>query len=118
MGFAAESAVEPMDFDLNPYVELSGTIPEPSSQDIEKYQKSIAKAYKDAGVDPSEIESQGVPLDRLDEVLGKSAEINKAMIAATATLTAIPSNKLKMLPHRILQAFLGWVMGQFLNPEG
>lgn len=36
-GFSAAAAVDPLDYDFNPYVDLKGTIPEPSDKQANKY---------------------------------------------------------------------------------
>lgn len=115
MGFKAKDQVEELTYDFNPHSKDKGTIPEPTSDQIDTYRHALVAAFQSVGLKPGE---QNIELDQMDDLLNKDSEVEKAMVAATADLTGIDSATLDTLPFRIKRAFLGWIMGQFFNPEG
>ena len=115
MGFKATEAVEELTYDFNPHAKASGTIPEPTSKQIEDYRDAIVTAVKASGIDPSG--GERITLDQMDELMEKSAEVESALLDATADLTGIAHDTLRALPYRLKAAFMGWIMGQFFSPE-
>lgn len=113
MGFKATEAVEELSYDFNPHVKVEGIIPEPSSKAIEDYRNAIVTAMKDAGLD----EDREYKMSDMDEILEVSDKLEAAIVSATADLTGIAHDTFEKLPYRIKAAFLGWIMGQFFNPE-
>lgn len=116
-GFKAAEEVEPLDYDFNPHAPVSGTIPEPTSDQVAAYQSGMANALKGTGIDPEQIRSGEVKLDQLDELLQTVKSLELGMVNATADLTQIPVSTLSALPYRVKAAFLGWIMGEFFNPQ-
>lgn len=117
MGFVATEAVEELTYDFNPFADAKGTIPEPSSKQIEAYRNAIVSAFRSTGIDPEDVRGGKFSLDKMDELMEKTAGVEEAMVVATADLTGIATGTLRDLPYRPKAAFMGWVMGQFFNPE-
>ena len=119
MGFSAESAVEPLDYDLRPYVDAQGTVPEPTHEQVQALFKALRELVVAAGVDPGASR---------DEVIQAFADIPEEQQKAQsdATMQAIvdfcqgsPSKQeIEALPYRPLNAFLGWLVGQFAGELG
>lgn len=116
MGFVAAEQVEELTYDFRPHEPVHGTIAEPPSKAVDDYRNAVFGALRDSGLDP-EIMKAGVPLDQIDTLLKQTDAIEQTMLEATAALTGIDATVLGRLPYRVKSAFLGWVMGQFFNPE-
>lgn len=137
MGFVAKDKVQPLDYDLRPHLDVSGTVPEPSSDQVDRYwhvMGQIMKAEQDrlraeareAEKDRGDDEDVDVmPLNRYtiaDTLAGmdpeRLAEQKGKVVAALADLcSGQPSaEQLGQLPHRVLQAFAGWLTGE-ISPE-
>lgn len=116
-GFIASEKVEELTYDFNPHVEESGVIPEPSSKQIEQYQRTVSAAMKEAGVEVGDDGKPRLKAEDMDDLLSKSEAVESAVILATADLTGIAPKTLRRLPFRVQRAFMGWIMGVFFNPE-
>lgn len=119
MGFVAAHAVEPMDYNLAPYVEgpeATGRVPEPSQAAMNGYRKAVMaliREYKDvqeAAADPEGLSD--ADMDRLTE---RSEELERKMDQLTAKLCKnTPSvETLAKLPWRHKLMFSQWLQGQF-----
>ena len=121
MGFVATEAVETLDYNLNPAGQddpaLKGTIPEPSTAQIEAYRDALLASFKQLGLDVEDLKAKKVDLDDMDDLLAKNKKIEADLLAATANLTGLSGKMLSDLPYRIARAFAGWIMGQFFSPE-
>lgn len=117
MGFKATEAVEALDYDFNPHIDSKGTIPEPSTRQIEDFRNSIFATFQASGIDPEQITSGKVSLSMMGDLMEKGNAVEKAMVTAIADVTGIPDRTLDALPYRIKAAFVGWIMGQFFDPE-
>lgn len=117
MGFVATEAVEALDYDFNPHVDAKGTIPEPSTRQIEDFRTAIFTTLQASGLDPEALSSGKVNLAMLGDLMEKGSAVERAMVTAVADLTGIPDRTLEALPYRIKAAFVGWVTGQFFSPE-
>lgn len=122
-GFKAEGVVEPLDFDFKPYVNASGTIPEPTDKQISDFLKSLKTVATDvqkdlpADLDMNDPASLLGALDDLDpEVMdslaGKLGGIYAALCSATPTEQQIAD-----LPPRIRNIFFNWLQQEVMNPE-
>lgn len=118
-GFVAQDAVEPLHFDLNPYVKVSGTIREPTDKEVQKFFAAVTDAARSvanvsAGASPEMVASllTSIGMEQFEA-------IEEAMLAAVTDLCGgTPSRaQLEKLPHRQRQAFYGWLMGE-LTPKG
>lgn len=120
MGFKATEAVEELSYDFAPYGP-AGTIPEPTTKQVEAFRAtmfgSLRSLMEGLGIKPEDLDKTKVTLDLLDTVMEKSSEAEDMVVHAVADLTGIADHTLNALPYRIKAAFLGYITGQFLNPE-
>lgn len=127
MGFKATEAVEALTYDFSPHGP-TGEIAEPSSAQIEAYRTAyfdvlkksaeLAGEAEKADADETKTLSQRLADVDLDALMEKNREAEQIIISATAALTGLDEVMLGNLPGRIKSAFLGWVVGVFLSPEG
>lgn len=123
MGFKASEAVEELSYDFAPYGP-AGSIPEPSTKQVEAFRNtmfgSVRQLAEGLGLKVEDLgggSQARLSLDMLDTVLEKSSEAEDMVVKAVADLTGIADHTLNALPYRIKAAFLGYITGQFLNPE-
>lgn len=118
MGFKATEEVEELSYDFRPYSDENGVIGEPSTDQVKTYRESVFAAVEGSGLDPAELATGTVDFDKLGELSGKAGALEEVMLSCTADLTGLPLVSLQALPYRLSRAFMGWIMGQFFNPEG
>jgi hypothetical protein len=125
-GFTADGIVEPLDFDLRPYVDLQGTIKEPTSAQVQAFmtdnrkhmEESRRELFGDAGDDDVISGAEWLAaLEKLDEgktaaTLRRNAEIYAALCSGKPTAA-----QLGKLPYRVMIAFTNWISNEVLNPE-
>jgi len=121
MPFVAETAVQPLDYNFRPYLQVDGTTPEPSDNQIRRFQLRMAAAAKkamgDRKVDISD------PNAVVNFVLHMSEDdyelVNVEMIDATAELTkGQPTrDQIEALPGRIQRAYMLSLQEDLTNPE-
>ena len=119
MGFDAQASVEPLDYDLKPFVDAEGTIPEPTTDHVEALFKAIREQAVAAGVTPGATREEAI------EAFSKIPEDIQRQ-HSEATLQAVidfcqgtPSEaEIRALPFRPLQMFTGWLVGQFAGEAG
>lgn len=116
MPFKASEKVEKLDYDFEEFGP-KGTIPEPSSKQVEEYQRAITQALKNTGMDPESIATGKIKMDQIDDLLQTVHGLEQEMVAATADITGIAHSVLNALPYRHKAAFMGWIMGEFFNPQ-
>lgn len=116
MAFKASEKVEPLDYDLEPYGP-KGTVPEPSSKEIEKFQRDVFEIFKGSGIDIAALQRGEIDLEQVDGLLKTASDLNVMLVVAVADITKIPYSTLDELPYRFKTAFVGWVIGEFLNPQ-
>lgn len=123
MGFDASKAIEKLDYDFRPYVNASGTTPEPSSSQMTDFQFAIkAMAEKTEGVG-IKAEDQEALLGFVQDMSREDVEsMDEELIdALTALTTGRPSKEdLKELQEksfRHFRAYCGWLMGEIMSPE-
>lgn len=120
MGFDAGKAVEPMDYDFTtvPGGKGKGTVPEPSNEAMEKFQKAFGKIQREAMALGKDIKDE----DFTDEVEAdlevKAKDIGHRLDAAVAKLCKNNPTieEMDSLPFRHKQAFAKWLLEQF-SPE-
>jgi hypothetical protein len=118
-GFKAAEAVEELAYDFRPYDDTHGVIPEPSSKQIEKFQKVVFGTVRNLGLTPEDMTGETkVTFDLIESVMDKSHEVERDILVAVGELTGIEAGTIEGLPHRVKSAFMGWIMGEFLSPEG
>lgn len=118
-GFKAQEAVEELAYDFRPYAEEHGVIPEPSSKQLEKFQRVVFGTVRSLGLTPEDMTGETrVTFDLIESVMNKSFEVETEVLVAVSELTGLDADLIGGLPHRIKSAFMGWIMGAFLSPEG
>jgi|SRR5215472_11983435 len=126
-GFNASSAVEPLDYDFNPFVDSKGTVPEPSAEQINDYRRAIMSIFQEMvpeGMDAEPTDngtrSTTEMVRRVTEFLGTDrTEMQEKILHTLADVCSnTPSfDELSALPYRHQQAFAGWISGVFLLPS-
>ena len=120
--FDALQVVEPLKFSFGPYLDLHGTIPEPSEAQLGKFYSDVvaasaqtAKTMKgiDGVTDPEKLMAALAKLP--DGALGQNlARLNKPY---ADLCSGFPSEEqIGKLPPRVRLAFFAWLSGE-LNPE-
>lgn len=124
MGFKAASAVEELDFDFRPYVEIDGVVPEPSTSKIQQFQKDIKSIFGEAILAQAEAANSGgnVNVEQVREFLAAddTTESDEKYAQLLTAVAKVCSNKptkaqLEKLPYRHQGVFIGWITGTFLG---
>jgi hypothetical protein len=122
-GFVAQGVVEALDYDFNPYLDVSGTIPEPTDTQIETFLLAMKDLYVKAQKeqpDLGDLSSQADILEALDKVdpttqiklLGEMAAIYSKLCSGTPT-----TKQINALPVRVRTIFFAWLQGEVMSPE-
>jgi len=112
MGFKAEQEIDILDFDFRPYAEVSGVTPEPTTEQLKTFQRTMK-----ALIGPQlEAIKEGKPIELPDD---EEDELYEELLSAVADLCSqTPSyEELHDLPFRLQQHFLGYMVGKFVSPE-
>ena len=119
MGFKATEQVSELTYDFNPHLDLSGSIPEPTADQVETFRRAIYGALKEVAplLGLGKDAPLGEQLQHMDAMLSSSADFEHTVIQAVSNLSGIPAPSLEGLPYRVRGAFCGWVLGIFLAPE-
>lgn len=127
--FNAAEAVEELEYDFEKYISgCKGTIPEPTSKQMETFFNSMQDVAKEVKSLRSRVQKAKTEEDLSDEEMQQIVEemdslnfgdYTKKMNAAAGELCSNqPSaEEIDQLPHRVQQSFLQWLMGEF-RPEG
>ncbi len=121
--FNAKDAVEPLEFDLAPYADAKGAVPEPTDDQVAEFYANLGKTMENAlgdervaGVDLTDPAQVGKLFAKL------TAEDHRAMYGELLNVHAAvcggrpSSDDLAALPFRLRQAFYGAVQ-EWLRPE-
>lgn len=116
--FRASEALEALEYDFTPHVDAHGIIPEPSSGQVEEMFDQLRGIVADLGLAYSHSPEENIaalanaPEDALSTV-------NTRMLAALHVVCGdTPSRgQLEALPHRLRQAFMGWLFAQLGDPQ-
>jgi len=118
MGFNASSlGIEELDYDFNPFVEATGTTPEPSSEQMDTFRAVLAELF------PMKLGENGkAVLDRekFDALADDEVPVDDRFKAALEAFTSgQPSAaEFSALPFRQQRAYIGWIVGLFFSsPE-
>lgn len=109
--------VEDVTFDLTKWGGPAGTVPEPSSTQIEEFLAVLREVM------PTTIDAEGEPvldIDAVSKFFEGHEDDAEDMVneAISAVCSHVPTAaEIKALPFRVKQAFYGFVMGAFLSPE-
>jgi hypothetical protein len=126
MGFKAQDAVKPLDFDFRPFVEAHGVIPEPTTERVEQFFKDLrtmaAEVRSLMGVAEQVQEGEISDQDAADVVASMDdstiQNMQDHLIDAVAGLCGgTPTREqIAALPYRVLATFNAWIGGE-LRPE-
>lgn len=114
-GFDAGKAVDPLDWSLRPYVDATGTVPEPTDTEFRAYMRTMKQL---TGVDEAATDDE---LNRRLSGLDDDAlqQMTDDLIAALVKLTkGSPSvEQIKAMPQRPQRAFVRWLMQEMNDPN-
>jgi len=121
--FSASTAVGGLEYDFQPYGKM-GSIPEPSSDLIEAFQKEMASIMKE-GMEllPEKVENTDDPVVMirvLTQFLSADTRaVETKILQGCAALCQDSPNfdQQDELPYRLKRAWIGWLTGVFLVPE-
>lgn len=119
--FVASEKVPIVHYDLRPHIDREGEVPEPSWAKLNKLRKVLGQlTAKAARGIPDNVESLTVKESM--EYVGKMLEQDQdedreVVVKAIYELTQIPLVELRKLPPRIVQAFFGHLVQEYLRPE-
>ena len=124
-GFDAGNVVEPLDYTLKPHVDKSGTVKEPTDQQIAAYLAGVQKLVRDfRGKLPDAMIAGGgdvgAMLTAVEDMDPEVAvKFNEELAALAAALcSGEPSQEdILAVPPRIRGKFMVWLQGEVMNPE-
>ena len=122
-GFVADGVVEALDYDFNPYVPASGTIPEPTDKQVAGFLsgiKAIVSAMESevpSDIDPADTAAVLAAIDDLDpektiEQMSKMCKVYSDLCSGTPTEQQIAD-----LPMRVRSIFFVWLQTEVMSPE-
>lgn len=122
--FDAGAVVEPMTYDFTAFGGKSGTIPEPSSGQVDTFMadvRAMIEPIKDLfGKDTTDLAEDADLAEKVsalpdDLVAGMSDQMTEAV---AKFCSGSPSKEeIEALPYRVQTAFMAWLMSE-LRPEG
>lgn len=114
--------LDPFTYDLKPYVDVKGTVPEPSTEQVSAFTTGLARIMrKTLEADEPDVDWDS-PLEVARLYRKMTDEQNQRMYAEQLELHAAICNghptadDLAALPYRVRQAFYGALQG-WLHPE-
>jgi hypothetical protein len=120
--FDALQVVEPLQFTFVPYMDLTGTVPEPSEAQLGKFFADMIEVSKTAAEAVQGLDASSSP----DQMLAAIAKLPDGGVAGMMSrmnrpyadlCSGFPSEEqLGKLPPRVRLAFFAWLSGE-LNPE-
>ena len=119
MAFTAATAVSALNYNLHPYAEIKGTVPEPSSKGIDAFFNALREMAKEAGADVGDDASEAEVAKALTETdENVMSKMTDTMLEATVELTGSNPTReqLDSLPFRVQHAFFNWLLGELMDP--
>jgi hypothetical protein len=117
MGFKASEEVEELTYDFSPFSDAHGTIPEPTTRQVEQFRSALMGSVETLGLTPEQLSSGTIDFALVGELVQKANAVEQSMVDAVADVTGIANAVLNALPYRPKAAFCGWIVGVFLRPE-
>lgn len=117
MGFVATEKVEALTYDFNPYAAVSGTIPEPTTRQVEDFRRAMFRSIEGLGLSAEDFATGKIGFEQVGQIMEKAGEVEQSLLDAVADLTGIANSVLNALPYRVKAAFSGYIVGVFLRPE-
>jgi hypothetical protein len=118
--FNLTDAVGVLEYNFEPYAG-KGVIPEPSAIQIQAFRQALGEMLGEVDEDSSDKDEGVVFAKRLSEYLNSDtteADEKSLHIVADVCSNQPSFDDLQALPYRARQAFLGWIVGMLLVPEG
>ena len=130
-GFNAEGIVEPLAYNLRPFVDAEDVIREPTSaqvrafnlaatDEIQRLSAEIAKAGDDADDELPGLAGVAAVLETLSMRSAALSEeaVHRQAVMLSALCSGHPTAaQLEKLPYRIMSAFAAWVTKEVMDPE-
>ena len=121
MAFDAGNVVEALDWSWRPYVDLSGTVPEPTDDQVRKMnaalrQASVAVTGED--FDPEDRKALARVFGKLTDAQLKEMEAANLRAVAIVTRDSPSLEQLQAAPPRVKRAFIKWLIRELNDPEG
>lgn len=113
MGFNAAQAVSSLDYDFSAVGGPKGCSPEPSADQVRTMQFALRSLFKLDDTDPVAINERMAALTEA-EIRERDAELIE--IYAEVCSQQPSADELRALPHRVLQAYIGWLSGELNTP--
>lgn len=121
MAFDAGKVVEALDWSWRPYVDLSGTVPEPTDDELRK----MNAALRDATVaitgedfDPEDRKALNAAFSKLTDDQLKANQAANLEAVAIVTKNSPSLEQLRKAPARLQREFIKWLMRELNDPEG
>lgn len=119
MGFDAADSVDPLDWSFAPYVDASGTVPEPTHEMVENLFAAIRGLAVAAGIAPGASRREAIEAFAAIPEKVQRKQTKATMDALIGFCQGSPSREqIEALPYRPLNAFVGWLVGQFAGDAG
>lgn len=123
MGFDASTYIEKLDYDFRPYVNASGTTPEPTNDQITEFQFTVRETAQKSEI-RSEMEEETIGILGLvqsltrEEVAEHWDDLNHAIAKLTSGRPSFEElTELQSKSFRHHRAYIGWLMGEIVDPE-
>lgn len=121
MAFDAGKVVEALDWSFRPFLDISGTVPEPTDDEIRKTNaqlRDITLAVTGEDFDPDDRRAAMTAFAKLSE--GDLEKFSEEQIDAMAILTkdSPTREQLAACPPRVRGKFMSWLLTEINSPEG
>lgn len=114
MGFTAEGAIAPLDFDFRPFVDAHGVTPEPSAEQLRRFRYQLREVSGAATEGAKDVAERLAGMSE-EEFAARDEEFLDALAGVTS---GAPSREqIAALPARYQQAYTGSLIGDLFNPE-
>lgn len=113
--FQAADAVDPIEINLQPYADVEGAMPEPTTDQVTAFQNSFFDAAGVIGMRPGQklTPDMAAELNEADAVKMYDI-IQDSLVEVTGGF--VSREDLAKLPFRVMTAFIAWLAGE-LAPE-
>lgn len=121
--FSAGTAVEAMEYDFTDFGGSSGTIPEPTTGQIDGFFRGLGEIYEKyesllpKNLDPTDPDQAQKAMEAIERIDNEDLNRSVAEVLAGVTSGTPNAEEILALPYRVQQAFTGWLVGE-LRPEG
>jgi len=110
-GFSLAESLDPLNFDFRPFIDVSGVIPEPTSDQVSEFQRVLFTTIPIKG-GKLDVEAFKAHIAAMPEGSTVEDDLYKAVADVCSGTPSV--EQIKALPFRGQRAFVGYVMGTFL----